>query len=86
MFNGVEVASDGVACLAATAERLRAVRAAHGRFLAMWAADHLLGDPAAADRFAADLDVTAEPDDASDNSVAIGDMKRALFRHGRLDD
>ena len=43
---------DAMAQLADTAERLRAVRRAHGRFLALWAVDHLL--TATADRLGSD--------------------------------
>ena len=39
---GFETANDDTTCLASAADRLRAVRLAHGRFLALWAADHLL--------------------------------------------
>ena len=45
MWDGATVtAGEATEHLAAAADRLRAVRVAHGRFLMLWAADHILAD------------------------------------------
>lgn len=72
--------SDRTACLADAAGRLRAVRQAHARFLALWAADHLMG--AAAGAMAA-ADHLA---DTPDNRVNLCGLDRLLFRDRWVDD
>ena len=64
----------------AAAERLRTVRRAHERFLALWAVDRLLDDPAAVARCRADADATP------DNPARGDAVKPAWFPHRRLDD
>ncbi len=64
----------------AAAERLRAVRQAHARFLALWAVDRLLDDPAAAARCRADVDATP------DNHADVEAVERPWFSARRLDD
>ena len=73
------------------AERLRVVRRAHERFLALWAVDRLLTDPAAAARAWADGDAagTGGADElaaTSDNQAGAPEPWRRIFRLGRLDD
>ena len=78
-------ADDATNHLATTADRLRTVRQAHERFLALWAVDHLLD--ASADRLADDADVVVvEADVTPDNLARPMAMRRSLFRGGRLDD
>ena len=68
------------------AERLRTVRRAHERFLALWAVDRLLDAPAATARAWADADADADADATPDNHAPAADLHRRLFRGGRLDD
>ncbi len=73
-------ASDRTASLADAAERLRVVRRAHGRFLALWAADHLMADATAAVTVA--VGVAAR----TDNRVNLCGLDRGLFPDEPLDD
>jgi hypothetical protein len=57
---GDGTASDATVCLASAAERLRSVRAAQARFLALWAVDHMLADPPATARARADVSRAAD--------------------------
>ncbi len=89
MSSVVPMAPTSTGTLWDAAERLRIVRRAHERFLALWAVDKLLDVPAAA-RVWADIDGLFE--DVSDPSVtpdnhAIPDgLQRRFFRGGSMDD
>ncbi len=90
MSNGLAMTTPPpTAALWDTAERLRIVRRAHERFLALWAVDRLLESPAATARAWADLDAMsddADPTGTPDNHAAAGGLERHFFRNGRLDD
>jgi hypothetical protein len=70
------------------AERLRAVRRAHERFLGLWAMDSLLDARAASARAWTDIDLVDDGTEAGtpDNHALPDGLERPLFRRCHLDD